>query len=400
MTALAVFLLTYALIAGRRLRALPIGRPAGAMLGAALMVGLGVLSPAESFAAVDLDTLLLLFGMMLVNAFVAEAGAFDWMSRWLLARCRSGPGLLVTVGASAAAASALLLNDTVCLFLTPVAVSVCAAARLPLAPFLVAIATSANLGSIATPVGNPQNMLVARMGGLGFAEFAGAAAPVAAGAVSLNLGLLWLVYRKRLAGARVVGEAPPAPTARQRRVLVVLALLLLAFLGGAHLGYAALGAGVLLILLERRDPAAVFRQVDWSLLVFFAALFVVVAGLETTGLVARVWEEAAPGLRLDEGAGAARFTLLVAGGSNLVSNVPMALLVGPMLEGAAPRVWVLLSFVLTAAGNATLVGSMANLIVAEAARAHHELGFWEYLRFGLPSTALVLLVGVPWVLWG
>lgn len=396
-TAVAVFALTYLLIAARRLRWLPIGRPSGALLGAFLMVATGVLTPERSYAAVDGDTIVLLFAMMGLVAYVERAGFFEWAAGHAIRRARTPVGLLVGVSLLSGAASALLVNDTVCVFLTPLVVLTCRQAGLPLAPYLIATATSANVGSAATLVGNPQNMIVGTASGLSFTEFAALAAPVAALGLAVNVGLLLLYYR------RTVGSTPLAPppaivpqTARLARAGLVVVGVMVAFVAGGHLGYAALGGLVALILLEREDPQAVFARIDWTLLVFFAALFVVVAGLATTGLVDAAWRAAGPALAHDSGAGVAALTGLYAVGSNLVSNVPMVLLAAPGVaaEGSA-FAWVLLAFVTTVAGNLTLIGSVANIIVAEKAREAHELGFVEYLRFGAVSTIVVLAVCVP-----
>lgn len=408
MTALAVaiFALTYALIAARRLHVLPIGRPAGALLGAVLMVGTGVLTPEQSFAAIDHDTIVLLLGMMLITAYLDQAAFFDRVVSTMLRVCRTPWGLLVVVGLLPGVLSAFLVNDAVCLFLTPVVVTTCARARLPMSPFLIALATSANIGSAATLVGNPQNMIVGSLSGMSFAEFLARSGPAALVGLAVNLGLLRLYYRRMLPAVMPALDLPPADLpAHPRelaRVSVVIALVVAGFFAGLHLGYTTLAGAVVLIVLERQEPRGAFARVDWALLVFFCALFVVVQGLASTGVVEAVWTRAAPWLELERAGGVSLFSALVVAGSNLVSNVPLVLLVGPHLQalgGPAPELgWVLLAFVSTVAGNLTLIGSVANIIVAEGAKDHHTLGFMEYLRFGAVSTVCVLAAGVP-VIW-
>lgn len=392
----AIFGLTYVLIAARRLRLLPIGRPAGALFGAFLMVACGALSPAASYAAIDGDTILLLFAMMALVAYVERAGFFEWAAARAIARARTPVGLLVAVAVLAGAMSALFVNDAVCVFLTPLVVVACQKARLPLGPYLIATATSANLGSAATLVGNPQNMIVGGLSGLSFATFSALAAPAAALALALNIGLLLLYYRRDLGSAPLAPVAPAAvDRGRLARVVVVLGVVV-AFFAGAHLGYSALGGVVALVLSEREDPHAIFARVDWTLLVFFASLFVVVAGLETTGLVDAAWAALGPLLAHDSALGVSTLSALYLVGSNLVSNVPMVLLAAPHVGvDGSTFAWVLLGFVTTVAGNLTLIGSVANIIVAEKAADAHELGFFEYLRFGLVSTLVVLAVCVP-----
>lgn len=406
--AIAIFCLTYALIAARRVHILPIGRPAGALLGAVLMVATGVLTPQASFEAIDHDTIVLLLGMMLITAYLDQAAFFDWVVSGVLRVCRSPWALLVLAAVLSAALSAFLVNDTVCLFMTPVVVATCARAKLPLGPYLLAVATSSNIGSAATLVGNPQNMIIGspKFSGMPFGEFlvrSGAAALVG---MAINVALLWLYYGRRLPAALpATDEAAPAREARPRdllRVSLVIAGVVVAFFAGAHLGYTALAGAVALIALERAEPRHAFARVDWSLLVFFCSLFVVVRGFASTGLVAQAFEAARPSLDLQRPGGVVLFCGLVVVGSNLVSNVPLVMLAGPYMKdigGPAPELgWVLLAFVSTVAGNLTLIGSVANIIVAEGAKDHYTLGFVEYLRFGLVSTLLVLAAGVP-VLW-
>lgn len=403
--AVVVFCFTYVLIAARRLRWLPIGRPAGALLGAVAMVGLGVLTPKQSYAAINQDTIALLLGMMLITAYLDEAAFFDWVVSRFLAWCRTPWQLLLLVAVLSAVLSAFLVNDTVCLFMTPIVVLTCTRAKLPMGPFLIALATSSNIGSAATLVGNPQNMIIAHLSRLPFLRFLAVAGPAAAVGLLVNVGLLWLYYGRRLpdrleveAAAAGAQEEQARDPAKLRRVLLVVGLVVLGFLADCDLGYTTLAGACALIVLDRVEPRRAFERVDWTLLVFFCGLFVVVAGLERTGFVERVWTAARPNLDLSTTSGLDLFAVLVVVGSNLVSNVPLVLLTGPYLEGlgAPPLVgWGALAFVSTIAGNLTLIGSVANIIVAEGAKEHYTLGFVEYLRFGLVSTLLVLAAGLP-----
>ena len=393
-----IFGLTYVLIAGRRLELLPIGRPAGALLGAMLMVLVGALTPTECYAAIDHDTILLLFAMMLLTSYLDRAGFFEAMAVLLLRCCRTPRALLSAVAVASAALSAVLVNDTVCVFFTPLVVVLCRRAGLPLGPYLIALATSANIGSAATLVGNPQNMIIGTMSRFGFLEFLLRAGPATVAGLAINVGLLHLYYRRKLPDKELVPGPLPANLDRRRLALAaaVLAGMVACFLGGLHMGFTSLGGVLVLVLAERRDPAEAFSRVDWPLLVFFCSLFIVVAGLGKTGLIERTWAASAPWLALQQPGGLALFSGLMVLGSNLVSNVPMVLLTGPHLGelGAGGQGWVLLAYTTTIAGNFTLIGSVANIIVAERARPHYRLGFREYLRFGLVSTVLVLAVGV------
>jgi Na+/H+ antiporter NhaD/arsenite permease-like protein len=396
-----VFAVTYIGIASRRLRLLPVGRPAIAMLGALGMVLIGALTPEESYAAIDHDTILLLFGMMLLAVYLKDVGLIDWLSGLVARRCGTAISLLVVVSLLSGVLSTVLLNDSVCLFLTPLVLALCGRFGLPRGPFLIAIATSANIGSAATLVGNPQNMLIGSVSGIPFVDFAAAAGPLAALGLTVNTVLLLLYYRRPLAGRaldRAPAAAKPAKSTGPMKwaALAVLALVIAGFLAGFHLGYTTLVGVAVLMIAARKDPRKVFARVDWTLLVFFCGLFIVVAGFEKTGLVERAWTASAPYLKPDGALGYGALTGFLVGGSNLVSNVPMTLIALPFVPqlGIGDAGYVLLAFITTVAGNLTLLGSVANIIVAETARGEYELGYMEYLRFGAVSTVLVLATGV------
>ena len=388
------------MIASRRLSLLPIGRPAGALFGAVLMVVVGALTPKESYQAIDHDTLVLLFSMMILSVYFDRSGFFAYVTEKTASLCRTPWRLLVLLVLISGGLSAFFVNDIVCLFLTPVVIAVCRQAKLPFGPYLIALATSANIGSSATLVGNPQNMIIGSLSHFGFAAFIRYAGPAALIGLLINIGLLWLFYRRTIPAAFVRVQALPlALEGRQLLVLMVAVGIIIGFFAGFHLAYTALAGVLILIVFEKRDPRDVFMTVDWSLLIFFSCLFIVVAGLAKTGIVDLAWKAAASHLLLSDLKGAFLFTALMTAGSNLVSNVPMVLLTGPYLNtlGSEQMGWVMLSFSTTIAGNLTLVGSVANIIVAEGARNDYTLGFFEYLRFGFVSTIAVLTTGITMI---
>ncbi|MBN2124172.1 MAG: anion transporter, partial [Deltaproteobacteria bacterium] len=327
-----------------------------------------------------------------------RCGFFQILAGRIIAACRTPQRLLTVTAFLSGGLSALLVNDTVCLFLTPVVVSACIRARLPMGPYLIALATSANIGSAATIVGNPQNMIIGSMSGISFSRFLSFAGPAALTGLLINALLLHLYYSRRL--PEILPALPNDPEGPSNGYLgvtiLVTAGIIAGFFAGFHLAYTTLAGVMVLVLIQRKDPRDVFSAVDWSLLVFFCCLFIVVAGLAGTGIIQGAWDACAPRLSLSTPSGVGLFTALMTLGSNLVSNVPMVLLTGPHLGilGSGDLGWILLAYSTTVAGNLTLLGSVANIIVAEGAREHHALGFFEYLRFGLVSTLLVLPAGI------
>jgi Na+/H+ antiporter NhaD/arsenite permease-like protein len=203
--ATVIFGITYVLISGRQLKILPLNRPAAALLGAVLMVSTGVMTPERAYRAVNYDTLVLLLGMMLISAYLYLAHFFEWAADVVLKFSRTPQRLLVYLTLTAGILSALLVNDMICLMLTPLVVEVIRRGKLPLLPFLIALATSANIGSAATLVGNPQNMIIGHFSRIPFSEFARSLAPAALVGLAINFGIVSLGFatcctRLRLAG--------------------------------------------------------------------------------------------------------------------------------------------------------------------------------------------------------
>ncbi|MBI5384478.1 MAG: anion transporter [Verrucomicrobia bacterium] len=399
--AVLIFSFTYLLISGRRLKILPLNRPAAALLGTVLMVATGVLTPEQAYRAVDYDTLVLLLGMMLISAYLCLAGFFDWAADWVLRVGRTPERLLLYLILTSGVLSALLVNDTVCLMLTPLVVTVMVRGRLPLPPYLLGLAMSANIGSVGTLVGNPQNMIIGHLGKehLTFANFSASLLPVAAVGLGIQYAVLRLGFRKLLAGAVIHRDDAPPRTLDRRLIAVsfaVLALVFVGFLCGLRLAWTALAGGALVMVLARRDTHEVLKLVDWHLLVFFAALFVVVEGLNGTGLPDQVYGQVRSVFGTTAASQAWNLAWFSALGSNIFSNVPFVLVAGKWIAGFTrpDLMWKVMALATTFAGNLTLLGSVANLIVVESARRHCEVGFWDYAKFGIPVTLLTALAGM------
>ncbi|MFO1501865.1 MAG: SLC13 family permease, partial [Verrucomicrobiota bacterium] len=285
--AILIFALTYLLISGRRLKILPLNRPAAALLGTVLMVASGVMTPERVYRAVDYDTLVLLLGMMLISAYLYLAGFFEWAADYILRRAPSPHLLLLYLSVTSGCLSALLVNDTVCLMLTPLVVAVMVRGRLPLPPYLLALAMSANLGSVATLVGNPQNMIIGHLSNIPFVHFSQSLLPVAVAGLAIQYAVLSVGFRAQLNHVSI--QRPTEPPPQLNRPLLVLSFFVLAavfvgFLAGLNLAWTALAGGAVMMVLGRRDTHDVLKLVDWHLLLFFAGLFVVVEGLNGTGL--------------------------------------------------------------------------------------------------------------------
>ncbi|HEU5070521.1 MAG TPA: anion transporter [Verrucomicrobiae bacterium] len=397
--AIAIFGVTYALISGRQFKLLPLNRPAAALLGAVLMVACGVMTPERVYRAVDYDTLVLLLGMMLISAYLYLAGFFDWAADWILRVAKTPRALLFYLIITAGGLSAVLVNDTVCLMLTPLVVTVMVRGRLPLRPYLLALAMSANIGSVATLVGNPQNMIIGHLSGIPFLRFSLSLLPVALAGLAVQYAVLSFSFRHVLRHVTIQRPEGPARALDHRLLrltLIVLTLVFAGFVAGFNLAWTALGGGVLVMVLARRDTHEVLKLVDWHLLVFFAALFIVVEGLNGTGLPDQIFQRLHGMFGVSAGAQAWNFAWFSVAGSNVFSNVPFVLVAGKWIANfAEPELmWKVMALATTLAGNLTILGSVANIIVVESSREHVEMGFWDYAKLGLPVTALTLAAGM------
>lgn len=336
--AIAIFCLTYLLISGRRLKVLPLNRPAAALLGSVLMVACGVMTPQQVYRSVDYDTLVLLLGMMLISSYLYLAGFFDWAADRILRVARTPQALLLYLVGTSGMLSALLVNDSVCLMLTPLVVAVMVRGKLPLPPYLLALAMSANLGSVATLVGNPQNMIIGHLSRIAFLRFSASLLPAALAGLAVEYAVLRIGFRATLSRA-VIQRPDTEPRQLDRRLLgltlAVLGLVFAGFVAGWNLSWTALAGGALLMVLARRDTHEVLKLVDWHLLLFFASLFVVVEGLSGTGLPDQIYGQLRGVFGTTPVSQAWNLAWFSALGSNVFSNVPFVLVAGKWLGNFA-----------------------------------------------------------------
>ena len=399
-TALIIFIITYIFIGLRQIPRIRIDRPAGALVGAVLMVVAGVLTLDQAFAAIDMHTLLLLLGMMIITVYLRTAGFFELMADKILSLSRTPFQLLIFVVLSSGLLSALFVNDTICLLYTPIILEVTVQLGVNPMPYLLALATSSNIGSVMTVTGNPQNMLIGIYSKIPYLSFLGALFPVALAGFLVIILVIRVLYRGDMAADKFP-ERPVMPDYYVRKTLLIKSLLVCAgVLAAFSLGYpysltAAAGA-IVLLLIGRASTQRIFEGVDWTLLLFFSGLFVVMRGVEVSGLAgaAITWmgdlSVLSPTGRI---AGLSLVSMIL---SNVVSNVPAVMLLKPLTLslGGDNILWLALAMSSTLAGNFTLIGSVVNLIVAQQARRKVEIGFMEYFRVGALITAITIAIGI------
>ena len=398
---LIIFAATYVLIAVQRLPFVHLNRPAASLLGAVAMVVFGVLTLPQAYAAIDFDVLVFLLGLMLVVGYLEVGGFFEWAAEWLLRRARTPDRLLLGVVVGGGLLSAFFVNDTICLMVTPVLLAALGPLRVRPTPYLIGLAMGANVGSVLSITGNPQNMLVGIWSGASFGGFLLRMLPVALGGLAITYGYLRWAFRADLREPfREVLATVPLSLDRPlvAKGLAMFGVAVVAWLAGGSLPLVAITVGALMVAIAQRDPAYAIDRIEWALLLFFASLFVVMRGLEQTGAVAWIDGHAvtlAQGGSAWSGATAVSGVMLVL--SNLISNVPAVLLwrnTVPTLPDP-DLTWRIVAMSSTFAGNLLLIGSMANLIVAERAEARGvRIGFVEYARVGIPVTLLTLVWGI------
>ena len=374
-----------------------VDRAGAAIIGSVAMIGAGVLTFEEAGQAVEFRTIVILFSMMVVVANLKLAGFFDLLGNLIVDRVHSRRQLLAATIAVSGIASAVAINDIVCLLFTPVVLLICERTRCNPAPHLLGVAMASNIGSAATLLGNPQNILVGGLSGLSFLDYFSAAAPVAVlGLTCTYLALAWF-YRRELAidwtdQQPVIAAVHPYLV---RKSLLTLAAILLAYIAGVELAMASAVGAAFLLITRRVNPNKVYTSIDFNLLIVFIGLFVIVAGVEKSRLMDHI-------LQLLSFGGFSRlsvFAVVTTIVSNIVSNVPAVLLLKFFIPATQPELWwKALALFSTLAGNLTITGSIANLIVVEIARRQHvEISARDYFVVGSPLTIVTTAIGVFWL---
>lgn len=386
----------YAAIAVGSVPRLAMNRATIALVASVALVLIGAISEQDALRSIDLGTILLLGAMMVVNVHLRLAGFFRFVASRVLRLARTPAVLLALVIGASGVLSALFLNDTICLMITPLVIDIVRRfGRRPL-PYLIGIGIAANVGSVATITGNPQNVIIGQASGISYLDFAAALTPVAAVGLIITWAVIIMLFRAEFHGTLAAAQLPPPRqyTPLLNRVLAIVVLLFVLFLIGVSVVTAACAAaGALLI--SRLRPAKLLA-LDWELLAFFAGLFVITGAIESAGLSEVIFGVLRPFV---EG-GTISLMLTTGVLSNLVSNVPAVLLMRPEIAVLpdARHAWLTLAMASTLAGNLTLLGSAATLIVAEVARGMREqLGFMSFLRVGVPVTLLTMAFGVLWL---
>jgi Na+/H+ antiporter NhaD/arsenite permease-like protein len=400
--AVVIFILTYIGVAIGRIPGLLLDRTGIALLGAIAMVVSGAVPVGRAVLSIDVPTIVLLYALMIVSAQLRLGGFYTRVAQRMARLCRRPRlFLLICMGVSALL-SAVLANDIVCLAFTPVLAFALLSAGMNPIPFLIGLAVASNIGSAATIIGNPQNMLIGQLGQLSFGAFLAWCAPPVVGSFAGGYAIILWMYGRRwtLPVAKPPGAQEhywPAfnPWQSGKGVMATLVLIVL-FFTPIPRELTALGIAGLLLCSRRMQSRQIIALVDWPLITLFCALFVVIEGIAAAQvpkhLVAML---ASHGIDIQAPLVLTGVSTIL---SNIVSNVPATMLLVRFLDAAQPVQWYLLALSSTFAGNLITIGSIANLIVIEQAQANGiTIDFWTHAKVGLAVTAWSLLVLMGWI---
>ena len=409
----AIFLFTYAIIVSERLH-----RTTAALMGGMLMVLLGILPQEEAFAAIDLNVIFLLTGMMVIAYFMSETGIFQWAA---VQAVRLGKGdpivVMIMVALFTAVASAVLDNVTVVVLMAPVMLFVATTLDVSPIPFLITQVMASNIGGAATLIGDPPNILIGSHANIDFVTFLVNMGPPTVVILLAYIGIMAVQFRdafaispeRRASVMRLETRGLITDPTLLMQSLVTLGLVLVGFTlhGLLHLEPAtiALSGATLLLIWTRRDPHHILQHVEWSTLMFFVGLFIAVEGVVAVGLV----EQAAQAV-LNLTAGNVRTTTFFmlwfsALASGIVDNIPYVTTMLPLVDTLGQSMpveplWWALALGADMGGNLTLIGASANVVVASIAeRSGHKLTFGMFLRYGVMTVLIALLISSLWIGW-
>ena len=335
LTAAVILTVTYIGIAFAWLPRVNIDRPAAAFIGGLLMVLFGIISFGEAVTAINFHILGLLLGMMMLIAGLQAVGFFNLVVVKSLSIADTPRRLLLLVVTATAVASAFFVNDAVVLLFTPIIVQTCRQRQVNPVPYLIAEAMASNIGSTATIVGNPQNMLIGITAGISFTRFFLYLLPVAAVATIVLIFLAYGFYRRDFSHKFIADSmtAPPYDVAAIKRLTPVLVMVLLSFFLSSYIrleiSLIALGGAALILVVGRVKPAVIIRSVDWVLLLFFAGLFVVIEGAHHAGVLDVFTREI---VVTPDFVGITSISVVSTIVSQVVSNVPLTMLVIPIIK--------------------------------------------------------------------
>ncbi len=399
-TALIIFVITYIGIIFTRLPKINIDRPSAAFFGAVAMIFFNVLSFDEAIKAIDFNTITLLLGMMIIISTLQLDGFFSLIAHKTISFAKSQLRLLAIIVFATGISSAFLVNDAVVLLFTPVIIVICRASKLNPVPYLIAEILASNIGSAMTITGNPQNMLIGINSGISYSRFMLHLLPISFIGMLIIVGVVKMFYPANFRNSEPIHfqevKFDYNYASMKFSVPIFLGVVVMFFFGhylNLSIPLIALIGASLILIFGKIKPSTVIKTVDWVLLLFFSSLFIVVHGVEKAGLMDYFTHIQLFNNSLGSIVGLHGLSLVL---SQIVSNVPYTVLMLPVMKTASSNLlWLCLASASTLAGNATIIGAMANLIVIESAHSFNiEIRFWEFLKIGFVTTILSFIISI------
>jgi Na+/H+ antiporter NhaD/arsenite permease-like protein len=414
--ATTVFLITYAFIVSEKVH-----RTVAALVGAALVVLTGIITPDRAVEAIDFNTIGLLVGMMIIVGITRQTGVFEFLA---IKAAKSSKGEPLKIMAAlclvTAVLSAFLDNVTTVLLIVPVTFAIARQLQITPLPFLIAEIIASNIGGTATLIGDPPNIMIGSATGLGFMDFVFNLTPVIVVIYVLTIPLLQLIYRKQLIAKEELQANIMLLDEREelknpvllRKCLLVLALTILGFVlhQYVHLesSVIALSGATLLLLISKEDPEHALQIVEWPVIFFFIGLFVVVGSLEEVGVIEAVarWSlEITGGSILPTGI---LILWLSAVASSFVDNIPFVATMIPLIQDMGRLggitdlnfFWWSLSLGACLGGNGTIIGASANVVVIGMAEKRGQyIGFADYFKIAFPLMLMSIVISTGYLLF-
>lgn len=414
MVSLSVFLLVYIVISFRQVRILNQNSSSVVLLGTVILVIFGVFTLEEAFSSIDVNTIVLLLGTMIFSAYVERTKFFEATSLWFISKAKKPRVMLGILMFVSGFFSSFFVNDTVCILLTPLVVAITRKINANPIPFLLGLVMSANIGSAMTLIGNPQNMIIATSSGLPFYKYFLYVLPIVFLSLLIAYLFILFMFRRDLNNVEVVIKESiyriPQPYwfIIYRLGLLFLLFVFMLFLPSEKLlnvpesqklPIIAITVGALAIVIGRFRPDDTLRVIDWTLILFFSGLFIVVEAVREVGIVESMYSFIKPYFGNSEISKYSVFSLITILGSNIVSNVPYVMIAKSWVrEFVNPdKAYVLLAVVSTFAGNLTIIGSVANIIVLEKSKSVAKIDFWTYSKVGIPITIITSILAVIYI---
>jgi len=411
---LSVFLLVYIVISFRQVRILNQNSSSVVLLGTVILVIFGVFTLEEAFSSIDVNTIVLLLGTMIFSAYVERTKFFEATSLWFISKAKKPRVMLGILMFVSGFFSSFFVNDTVCILLTPLVVAITRKINANPIPFLLGLVMSANIGSAMTLIGNPQNMIIATSSGLPFYKYFIYVLPMVFLSLLIAYLFILFMFRRDLNNVEVVIKESiyriPQPYwfIIYRLGLLFLLFVFMLFLPSEKLlnvpesqklPIIAITVGALAIVVGRFRPDDTLRVIDWTLILFFSGLFIVVEAVREVGIVESMYSFIKPYFGNSEISKYSVFSLITILGSNIVSNVPYVMIAKSWVrEFVNPdKAYVLLAVVSTFAGNLTIIGSVANIIVLEKSKSVAKIDFWTYSKVGIPITIITSILAVIYI---